>query len=451
MVGRGGDHRPLSPLYGKDLFYASLLFEHMWNRRSKVGLRFAREHQCLYKRWRRLAKGIIAYRGGIAPMALVEDTEHDIEIMETYFKNRYYPKPRPLTADEQSCLGWRTAIASEASLEIFVNLGRPSDRPQYWDGNQEPWKTWEEVSTFLVEWIEEPSRNANPNVKRKTRLRRDTIVTYRREVSAFCERWRLKAWWAAPAIIQHHFFRADNETVVDQTVPPLGFFAVDPGTPVSHPLTVKLPGRTEEQFELDKTRELNFAETTVVQGDGRPIRVVRSHYSREERAVWEKRNDSSCVLLDWDGNRFLPQGVDLPTMGQSGPPRRFSPADYLVDQCQQRLGRRLKYREEIAIKSQVSKKIREYRSRLRDEGWAGSSDGNIKLVADSVAGLLLTPRLTWLRLTPTGAGEGKNQYGNSQSIARACNDFADVANLRLPTKRPGRVQGSHNTYDPAHR
>ena len=448
MAGRGGDHRPLSPPYGRDLFYASLLFEHMWNRRSKVGLRFAREHQCLYKRWRRLAKGIIAYRGGIAPMALVEDTEHDIEIMETYFKNRYYPKPRPLTADEQSCLEWRTAIASEASLEIFVNLGRPSDRPQYWDGNQEPWKTWEEVSKFLVEWIEEPSRNANPNVKRKTRLRRDTIVTYRLEVSAFCERWRLKAWWAVPAIIQHHFFRADNESVV---VPPLSIYAVDPGTPVALPVTVKLPGRAEEQFKQDRARELDLAETTILQAAGGPIRVIRKHFSRCERTEWERFNDSSCVLLEWNGHRFLPRGVELPTMGKTNPRRRFTPADYLVDQCQQRLGRPLKYREERGVKSQVSKQIKEYRTKLRGEGWTALSDGNVEVVADSVARLLLNPQLTWLRLTPTrDTGKRKNQYRDFQSIQRAVKNFAALTKLDLPQKRRGRVRGSRNTFEPTH-
>ena len=299
MAGRGGDQRPLSPPYGRDLFYASLLFERIWNRRSEAGRRFAREHERLYKHWRRLVKAMITYRGGTSLMA---GTEHELDILELSRRSEWYPKPRPLTSEEQACWEWRTSIAQDASLDIYVNLGRPDD------GDHATWKIWGNASSFLAQWAYEPAHNANPDVKQKRRRRRDTIVKYRHEVSAFCERWRLRARWAAPAIIQHHFFRAGNESVVDQTEPPLRTYAVDPGTPVSLPLTVKLPGRTQEQFERDRDTELNLAETSILQAAGGWLRVVRNQYSREEHAVWEKRNDSSCVLLEWNGRRLVSSG-----------------------------------------------------------------------------------------------------------------------------------------------
>ena len=40
--------------------------------------------------------------------------------------------------------------------------------------------------------------DASPNIKRKRMKHRGIIVNYRREVDAFCKRWRLKAWWAVP-------------------------------------------------------------------------------------------------------------------------------------------------------------------------------------------------------------------------------------------------------------
>ena len=116
-------------------------------------------------------------------------------------RHAWYPKPRALTSDEQVCLEWRTAIASDASHEIYLNLGRPLNQPLDCDGTQEPWKTWEKVSSFLVKWGNEPAYNADSDIKLKRWRRRTTIVKCRQAVAALCQRWMLKAWWAAPAII----------------------------------------------------------------------------------------------------------------------------------------------------------------------------------------------------------------------------------------------------------
>ena len=77
------------------------------------------------------------------------------------------------------------------------------------------------------------------------------------------------------------------------------------------------------------------------------------------------------------------------------------------------------------------------------------SDGNLDLIAVNVARLLLSPRLTWIALTPDDKrGSGKNRYGDFQSIQRACKNFAALAKLDLPKKSSGRVKGSRNAYDP---
>ncbi|MCI0780805.1 MAG: hypothetical protein J4N93_05880 [Chloroflexi bacterium] len=397
-------------------------------------------------------KGVIAYKGGVSPLAAIEDTERDLENLEWDNRSDYYPEPRPLTPEEHACLEWRTAIASEASHEIYVNLGHPTDRPQDSDGTQEPWRTWEDVSSFLVKWGNEPAYNANRHIKMKRWRRRPMLVKYRQEVSAFCERWRLKAWRAVPALIQYHFLRAEYESTWDPSIPPLSMYGYDPGPPVTLLLMVKLPGRTVEQFKRDEARALSLVEITMIQASRGPIRVVRSHLTREERADWEKSVDSSCVTLEWDGHPYLPQSILLRTANDEGSPRRVTPGDYLVDQCQERVGRRLKYKEKRDVKSQVAAQLQEYRVTLGREGWSPLSDGNRDLIASRVARILLVPTVTWSRLTPADErGKGKNRYGDFQSIQRACKNFAALAKLDLPKKRRGRVQGSRNTFDSAHR
>ena len=63
-------------------------------------------------------------------------------------------------------LDWRIATASDASNEIYLNLGG-LNQPPNWDGTQEPWRIWEDVSSFFVKWANEPAYDANPSVKRK--------------------------------------------------------------------------------------------------------------------------------------------------------------------------------------------------------------------------------------------------------------------------------------------
>ena len=233
LSGIGGDQRPLIPPEGRDLYYACLLFEALWRDTSPAGRRFAIESNELYMYWRRLVKGIIAYNGGTSPLGAIKDTPRDLELLAYNHRSRDYPKPRALTDEENAHLEWRTVIANDARLEIYLNLGCPSDQPFDWDGTQEPWKTWSESSSFLSKWGNEPAHNANRHVKQKRWRCRTIIFKYLQAVRDFCEYWGLKAWWAMPAIIQFHFARAQNEFNWNLKISPLDMYVIDPSVPVS--------------------------------------------------------------------------------------------------------------------------------------------------------------------------------------------------------------------------
>jgi len=448
MVGRGGDQRALTPPDGRDLQYARLLFDALWSRTSKPGRRFAKDHEILYQRWLRLARVIIRNNGGATPFGSLGDTDRVLDLLELPDdRNSCYPSPRDLNDEELASLKWQRAIASEALDDIYVNLGQPLDQREKFGYTSESWNIYNDASTFLLRWGDETAYEANPNIKRKRWRRREIIVNYRREVATFCKRWRLNAWWAVPAIIQNHFLRADDDFNWDRTIPPLSMYLLEPNAPVTLPLTVKLPGRTDEEFEIDRARALDLVETTVIQTARGPIRGIRAHLSREERTGWERSNDSSCVLFEWDGHRYLKQTVGKST-GSSDfttPPRPTTPSDYLIDQCQQRIGRSITYREARSVRSQVSEQTRDYRIKLVSEGWSSLGGGDHNLIAETIARLLLSPNLIWEQLAPVNhLYQGKSSYGDFQSIWRSCRNFARLANLTLPSERAGRIMGKEN-------
>ena len=445
LSGVGGDQRSLTPQEGRDLYYARLLFEALWRDASPAGRRFTIESEELYLYWRRLVKGIIAYNGGTSPLGAIKDTQRDLELQACNHRSQAYPKPRALTAEENACLQWKTGIANYACQEIYLNLGCPSDQPFDWDGTQEPWKTWSEALSFLTKWGNEPAYNANRHVKQKRWRRRTIIFEYLQAVLDFCESWRLKARWAVPAIVHYHFTRAQNESNWDLRIPPLSMYAIDPGWPASLPIMVKLPGRTDEQFNRNKTRALSRVEGTILEGSGGPIQVLRGHFSQKDWTEWEKAVDAACVFLEWDGHPYVALKNIGRMIAKDGAPRGTTPGDYLVDRCQERLGRHLTYLEQRGVRSQAFVQVRDYRSTLRSANWSSLGDGDHELVARRVARVLLNPGTTWFRLIPVDQrSSSKNQYSEFQTIRRACVDFARQANLKLPSKRPGRKRGSSN-------
>ena len=444
LSGIGGGQRALIPPEGRDLCYASLVFEALWQDTSPAGRQFAIESEELYLSWRRLVKGIISSNGGTSPLGAIQDTQRDLELLAYNHRNQSYPKPRALTDEENACLEWRTAIANDARLDIYLNLGCPPDQPFDWDGSQEPWKTWSASSSFLSKWGNEPAYNANRHVKQKNRRCRMIIFKYLQALRDFCDSWRLKAWWAVPAIVQHAFNRAQNESNWDLGIPPLGMYVIDPGAPVSFPIMVRLQGRTEEKFERDKTKALNRVENTSLEGSGGPIQVIRTHFSREYWTEWESAVDAACVILDWDGHPYVPMNGGR-MAAKEGTPRGVTPGDYLVDRCQGRLGRYLTHREQRDIRGQAFPQVRNYRTDLKSADWSSLGDGDHIFVANCIAQILLDPGVTWDELEPTNTiGGTKNRYEESRAISRACENLATLANLTLPQKRSGRLTGSRD-------
>ena len=137
MARRGGENRAFTSPHGRDLLYARLVLEAMCNDTTEAGKRFAKEREDLYLRWHRLIRTIIADQGGDSQSPSIESVDEVLDYLEWHRKSHVYPKPRPLTPDEQDCLKWRTEIALEATQEIFINLGRPS-QPQDWDCTEAP-------------------------------------------------------------------------------------------------------------------------------------------------------------------------------------------------------------------------------------------------------------------------------------------------------------------------
>ena len=442
MTGRGGNKRALHPPDGRDLRCACLLFSAIWERTDKPGRRFSQEYERLRLRWSRLIETIVSRNDGVTPFGALKDTDQILDLLELPSnRNLHYPKPRDLTAEEFSCWEWRRAIASDALNDLYVNLGSPLQHPTDSDADRELWEIWEDACSFLLTWSDAPSYNANPNIKVKRWRRSDTIVRYRQEVADFCGRWRIDAWWAVPAVIQHHFFRAEDASIWDATIPPLRMYALEPSAPLRLPITVRLPGRSKNQFEEDKSTALDLFETTVLGTSGGSIRVVRTSLSRDKRANLEMSIDSSSVLFEWDGRRNLLQGFE----NWSDLTARIPPGAFLVERCQQMLGRNLKSREKRDVRTQVAQQIQQHWLRLGKEGWAPLGDGNLNFIAGKLSRLLLSQNVTWSGLTPTKPkANGKNRYDDSRSVRRACKNFAQLANLTLKPKRPGRPPGTRN-------
>mgnify|MGYP004084998931 CR=1 FL=1 len=109
-----------------------------------------------------------------------------------------------------------------------------------------------------------------------------------------------------PAIVHYDFTRAQNESNWDLRITPLGMYVIDPGAPLSLPITVKLPGRTDEQFNRNKAKALSRVEGIILEGSGGRIQVVRGHFSPEDWIHWEKAVDAACVFLEWDGTLTSP-------------------------------------------------------------------------------------------------------------------------------------------------
>ena len=258
------------------------------------------------------------------------------------------------------------------------------------------------------------------------------IAIYRAAVSEFAEQWRLKAWWASPALTRHHFLRAEEEETWDQSTPPLKRISYDLEPPENTLLIVALPGRLREQFEKDQV-------TARVRTEHNPYRTGSP--SRDWWANWEAETDASCVVLDWDGLPYLAQNL-AQIMGSGtifDEAYKVTPVDYLLERCERRLGRPLKPREVRRVKSQIHEQRQEFQRHLAEAGWTAVGDGDIELVSRVLARRLLTPSATWTELMELyPIGDRKNSYQEPRALRRAVAYFARAAKLTLPSRQTTR-------------
>ena len=412
----GGDH-PLHHPAGQDLRYAAILWEALCDDGSSVGQRFNAERICLSQHWKRLVRAIYRYQlPGYGPMPWMElgriNWYLDALEIDHIIHPRPYPLPRPAVAEELAECHERERIADAILSPLYQHLGQPGTASGDTDGD----RIWEGASRHFALWSNDAFREVYRGIKQRSPPRR-MVAAYRRDVAAFCQRWRLNAWWAAPSVTQSHWLAL--ELGADT---PLGMHANQLGGLSRHPIVIKLPGRSQEDFERDSRRfePLLLEQELHSDSGGTPI-VVQRRPRREKMARLERAANAACVVVDWDG---LDRSI----------------REHILQECEARLGRSLKYREERCIRSQTHRQLATARAQLRDNGWFSYGDGELRLVARWVATLILNPAVTWEALNPelAGNGTGKNRYETAQAVQRACQQFALAASLSLPTKRSGR-------------
>jgi hypothetical protein len=405
---RGGDRRPIRAPQGRDLDYASLLFAAMCEGSSKASKRFNMEREILFLRWERLLRVLGQYTvpGWGGPPSTLDRIENYLEIA-AISRSVIYPSPRPLTVEEDRQVRYREAVAGEALEEIYWNL-MPSQEGSSNETNQE----WGDVTKFFLEWSAEPARGASAHCKKRV-SRRTAVQRYRKEVADFCQNWRLLAWWAVPALVQSYFFRI--ETGYDQI---LESYVRGVSEVAKFTIVGRIPGTTDEDFELDQNRFSHAMFETVVGSSERPI-VVKQRPSRTEMADLEQVNLAACVVIDWDGRSQY--------WCMNDPEQSITLSEYIVEQCEDRLGRELTKREERELLKQVDPQIAEGRQFFLDTGWSPRGATDPLQQAQWVAQKLLSPMQSWETISGVDADL-------LPSVIRACNQFAERAMLTLPRR-----------------
>lgn len=413
-MSKGGDHRPIIRPEGRDLHYASLLMQALCDDASEAGIPFNQEREALFLRWQRLIRTLSNYAlpGWGEPPPTLEHFDKYFDLLESP-RDVFYPRPRPLTSEELSQYQFRQQAASEAYDDLYIEL-----HPYKEGTDQASNRIYEEAVSFILGWVNEVCRQANPNVKRRT-SKRLMVKRYRHEVEDFCRRWHLDAWWAAPSIHKSHFMRVE----LDIDAPPLSTYLYmwSEVWPESYQTIVaRLPGATDEEFERD-CRALSHAmlEDTA-QGDRGVINVTRRP-KRFEMATLEDERGASCVVIDWDGRDRYKSRYDANVY--------VTVSKHIIEECEARLDRPLKKREKRELSSQVDDQLTSGRKRYIDAGWEASGHRDVQTQARWVAQRLLDPSRSWAKIT----GADPNEL-EIYSRMRACHTFAEKASLTLPTR-----------------
>jgi len=227
---RGGNNRPLARTEGGELAYAKLLFDTIRRLKTKEARRFEAERVALFNRWKRWIVTIapLAESLGCSPLYNLTHQDRFREALEQR-PPVWYPPPRKLTDQELAEQAGRYRIGDEVEKELLRAMGLA--------GHRRPRIPLDARLGIrdLRAWASEVWTTANPG--RKRRQSRPMVLRYYSEVEHFCEKWRLLAWWAVPAIMNSHFLGValgDNRVLPVLVTEWSGF--------VDEPLVVPLPG-----------------------------------------------------------------------------------------------------------------------------------------------------------------------------------------------------------------
>lgn len=406
---RGGDRRPIERLQGMDLSLATLLLKAMTKDISEAGERFNNEREVLFQRWERLVRVIDRH-----PPPGYGSFPSVLDAVENWLKGAaiawpvLYPMPRQLTPEEQAEFKGREEVAQKLLGDLYPRLRQPVG-PQ----NGEAWQTWNQAVTSLHSWTREIFLRANPGRLQRT-SRRIGVRKYHEEVRDFCERWRLRAWWAVPAIVHSHFLRV--RTGLNGL---LDLYVVGTWNNNEIPIVAPLPGTTNEEFERDfpRLRDLMLEKVLEPKSGTLPGIVVRWRPDRAEMTRREERLGAKSVVVDWDGSESFRSHHD--------PTKRLSLVDYVLEQCELRVVRGLSKHERRWIVQKIQPQVEAARRRHLESGFGVIGSSNAKQTAAWIAQRLLYPQRSWTVIT-------KSDVDQLPSVIRACTRYAKAAGLTLP-------------------
>ena len=235
-MGRGGRRYPIEHAEGRELDFASLLWEALFSDMSPQGARFRSELDGIFLRWRRLVDVLNSYRASSwnGPSS---DLQHLLDSLKSLTVPTLVAYPRPHTTPEiEAEIAERSGIAAAAIKEVCGEL--ITDGRYFKDESK---RILGEATRSFTLWQNRPFWGANAG-RRHRYSNHPYITRYIRDVEGFCSRWGLNAWWAVPSIIDSHFKR---ETM--GKMPPLSMYLRGlPRVIRDHSVVVELPEPDEQ-------------------------------------------------------------------------------------------------------------------------------------------------------------------------------------------------------------
>ncbi|MDA1096253.1 MAG: hypothetical protein O3B84_03240 [Chloroflexi bacterium] len=390
--------------------YAAALLRAMEEEDSRAGRKFQDDLENLYQRWERLVQALdvhSSHGGSPGPPSTLDAYPVWIGGFQWELP-REYPQPNPLTDEQRFEYQRRSAVFHRISARVH-NFLLP------YSGDEANDVLW---TTFAKEWwgwVSVPVRQANPNRRLRT-SKRLTVRRYFRDVEEFCDRWRLRAWWAVPAILQSHSLRLKLGL---QSL--MGWYIVGfAWSPPEYTIVAQLPGTSEEDFESDRVRFSTGRLAQTIPDDLGDIEATWIPDRAEMRLV-EESYGATCVVIRWDGHSHYPSQADPSTL--------VTLTGYIAEECATRLHRTLTKREKRALSNQVTPQIREGRAWFREQGWSFLSTADLETHARWLAQKLLDPSLKDDDLSMIEAAAGFDRHPDH--IRHSCNRLAKAVALTL--------------------